>query len=200
MVKLAITPKTRDEDKIGEALHRLAEEDPTFQHFRNEETGEHIIQGTGDLQIEIMLDRMRRKYNVDVETSTPRVAYRETIRSEAEAQGKHKKQSGGHGQYGDVHLRLKPLPRGSGYEFIDSIVGGVVPKQYIPHVDKGAQEALQRGVISGHPVVDVAVGAVFRCTTMLILGNGLQDCASLAIQKAVKTRAPCLLEPLSSWR
>ncbi|MBX3180757.1 MAG: elongation factor G [Candidatus Hydrogenedentes bacterium] len=198
MVKLAITPKTRaDEDKIGEALHRLAEEDPTFQHFRNEETGEHIIQGTGDLQIEIMLDRMRRKYNVDVETSTPRVAYRETIRSEAEAQGKHKKQSGGHGQYGDVHLRLKPLPRGSGYEFIDSIVGGVVPKQYIPHVDKGAQEALQRGVISGHPVVDVAVELFFGSYHNVDSSEmAFKIAASLAIQKAVKSARPCLLEPI----
>jgi len=198
MVKLAITPKTRaDEDKIGEALHRLAEEDPTFHHFRNEDTGEHVIQGTGDLQLEILLDRMKRKYNVEVETSTPRVAYRETIRSEAEAQGKHKKQSGGHGQYGDVHIRLKPLPRGGGYEFIDSIVGGVVPRQYIPHVDKGAQEALERGVISGHPVVDVSVELFFGSYHNVDSSElAFKIAASMAIQKAVKNARPCLLEPI----
>lgn len=198
MVKLAITPKTRaDEDKIGEALHRLAEEDPTFRHYRNEDTGEHVIQGTGDLQLEILLDRMKRKYHVDVETSTPRVAYRETIRAEAEAQGKHKKQSGGHGQYGDVHLRLKPRPRGAGYEFIDSIVGGVVPRQYIAHVDKGAQEALERGVISGHPVVDVSVELFFGSYHNVDSSEmAFKIAASLAIQKAVKSARPCLLEPI----
>ena len=198
MVKRAITPKTRaDEDKIGEALHRLAEEDPTFRHYRNEETGEHVIQGTGDLQLEILLDRMKRKYNVEVETSTPRVAYRETIKVEAEAQGKHKKQSGGHGQYGDVHIRVKPRERGAGYEFVDSIVGGVVPRQYIPHVDKGAQEALERGVISGHPVVDVTVELFFGSFHNVDSSEmAFKIAASMAIQKAVKMAKPCILEPI----
>src|SRR5690606_6558229 len=109
----------------------------------------------GDLQLDILLGRMKRKYNVEAETVTPRVAYKETVKGKAEVQGKHKKQSGGHGQYGDVQLRISPNARGAGYEFIDSIVGGVVPRQYIPHVDKGCQEALEHGVIAGYPVVDV---------------------------------------------
>lgn len=198
MTKLAIKPKSRaDEDKIGDALHRLSEEDPTFIHYRNEETGQHVIQGTGDLQLEIMLERMKRKYHVEVETSTPRVAYRESIRAEAEAQGKHKKQSGGHGQYGDVHLRIRPNERGAGYQFIDSIVGGVVPRQYIAHVDKGAQEALERGVISGHPVVDVIVELFFGSYHDVDSSEmAFKIAASMAIQKAVKAARPCLLEPI----
>lgn len=202
MVKLAIAPKTRaDEDKIGDALHRLSEEDPTFTHFRNEATGEHVIQGTGDLQLELLLDRMKRKFKVEVETSTPSVAYRETIKSVAEAQGKHKKQTGGHGQYGDVHLRVKPFERGAGYEFIDSIVGGVVPRQYIPHVDKGAQEALARGVISGHPVVDVSVELFFGSFHNVDSSEmAFKIAASMAIQKAVKAARPCLLEPVVEIR
>lgn len=202
MVKLAIAPKTRsDEDKIGDALHRLAEEDPTFIHYRDEATGEHVIQGTGDLQLDLLLERMKRKFNVEVETSTPAVAYRETIKATAEAQGKHKKQTGGHGQYGDVHLRLKPLERGAGYEFIDSIVGGVVPKQYIPHVDKGAQEALAKGVISGHPVVDVSVELFFGSFHNVDSSEmAFKIAASMAIQKAVKAAKPCLLEPVVEMR
>ncbi len=198
MVKLAITPKTRtDEDKIGDALHRLAEEDPTFAHYRDGATGEHIIQGTGDLQLEILLDRMRRKYNVEVETSTPRVAYLETIKQTAEAQGKYKKQTGGHGQYGDASIRVKPRERGSGYAFVDSIVGGVVPRQFIPHVDKGAQEALARGVISGHPMVDVEVELFFGSYHNVDSSEmAFKIAASMAIQKAVKGANPCLLEPM----
>ena len=133
MVKLAIVPKSRaDEDKIGEALNRLAEEDPTFKHYRDADTREHVVRGMGDLQLEILLNRMKRKHNIECETRTPKVAYKETIKSKAEVQGKHKKQTGGHGQYGDVHLRVAPNQRGGGYEFVDSVVGGVVPRQYIP--------------------------------------------------------------------
>ncbi len=202
MVKLAIVPKTRsDEDKIGEALHRLAEEDPTFAHYRDDATGEHVIQGTGDLQLEILLARMKRKHNVDVETSVPKVAYLETIKGKAEAQGKHKKQTGGHGQYGDVHLRLKPLGHGAGYEFIDSIVGGVVPKQYIPHIDKGVQEALLKGVISGHRMVDVSVELFFGSFHNVDSSEmAFKIAASMAVQKAAKDARPYLLEPIMEIR
>ncbi len=198
MVKLAIFPKSRsDEDRIGEALNRMAEEDPTFSHYRDNETGEHVIRGMGDLQIEILLNRMKRKYNVEAETRLPKVAYKETIRGKAEVQGKYKKQTGGHGQYGDVHLRLTPNERGGGYKFVDSIVGGVVPKQYIPAVDKGAQEALAKGVISGHPVVDIIVELFFGSYHPVDSSElAFKIAASLAIQKGVREANPCILEPI----
>jgi len=198
MVKLAIVPKSRgDEDKIGEGLNRLAQEDPTFSHYRDTDTNEHVIKGMGDLQLEILLGRMRRKHGVDCETRTPKIAYKETPRKQAEAQGKHKKQTGGHGQYGDVHLRLTPNERGAGYEFIDSIVGGVVPKQYIPHVDKGSQDALAKGVIAGYPVVDVKVELFFGSFHDVDSSEmAFKIAASMAIQKAVRESNPCILEPI----
>jgi len=198
MVKLAIRPKSRaDEDKIGEALNRLAEEDPTFRHYRDTDTNEHVIRGMGDLQLDILLDRMKRKFNVEAETSTPKVAYRETIRRQAEAQGRHKKQTGGHGQFGDVHIRVKPRERDAGYEFIDSIVGGVVPRQYIPHVDKGSQDALARGIIAGYPVVDVAVELYYGSYHEVDSSEmAFKIAASLAIQKCVREADPCILEPI----
>ncbi|NIA14205.1 MAG: elongation factor G [Nitrospiraceae bacterium] len=198
MVKLAIVPKSRgDEDKIGEALNRLAEEDPTFSHYRDADTKEHVVRGMGDLQLEILLNRMKRKYGVDCETQTPKVAFKETIKRQAEAQGKHKKQTGGHGQYGDVHLRVKPNQRGAGYEFIDSIVGGVVPKQYIPHVDKGCQDALAKGVIAGYPVVDTIVELYFGSYHDVDSSEmAFKIAASMAIRKAIKDARPCLLEPI----
>lgn len=198
MVKLAISPKSRaDEDKIGEALNRLAEEDPTFSHYRDTATNEHIIKGMGDLQLDILLERMRRKFNVEAETRTPKVAYRETIRSTAEAQGKHKKQTGGHGQYGDVHLRVSPNERGAGYKFVDSIVGGVVPRQYIPAVDKGCQETLAKGIIAGYPVVDIVVELYYGSYHDVDSSElAFKIAASLGLQKAFKDASPCLLEPI----
>jgi elongation factor G len=198
MVKLAIVPKSRaDEDKMGEALNRIAEEDPTFRHYRDKETGEHVVKGMGDLQLDILLERMKRKYSVECETRTPKVAYKETVRAKSEVQGKHKKQTGGHGQYGDVHLRISPNERGAGYEFVDSIVGGVVPKQYIPHVDRGSQDALGKGVIAGYPVVDIVVDLFFGSYHDVDSSElAFKIAASLAIQKGVKEARPCLLEPI----
>ncbi len=198
MVKLAISPKSRaDEDKIGEALNRLAEEDPTFTHYRDPATNEHVIRGMGDLQLDILLDRMKRKFNVEAETRTPKVAYKETVRGNSEVQGKHKKQTGGHGQYGDVHLRIAPNERGAGYEFIDSIVGGVVPRQYIPHVDKGCQDALEKGVIAGYPVVDIKVELFYGSYHDVDSSEmAFKIAASMAIQKGVREANPCLLEPI----
>lgn len=198
MVKLAIVPKSRgDEDKIGEGLNRLAEEDPTFTHYRDTETNQHVVKGMGDLQLEILLERMKRKYGVECETSTPKVAFKETIRKKAEAQGKHKKQTGGHGQYGDVHIRVSPNERGGGYQFVDSIVGGVVPKQYIPHVDKGSYEALLKGVIAGYPVVDIIVDLFFGSYHDVDSSElAFKIAASLAIQKCVRDASPCILEPV----
>lgn len=198
LVKLAIMPKSRaDEDKIGEALNRLAEEDPTFKHYRDNDTNEHVIRGVGDLQLDILLERMRNKYHVEAETTIPKVAYRETVKGKSEVQGKHKKQTGGHGQYGDVHLRIAPNDRGAGYEFIDGIVGGVVPKQYIPHVDKGCQDALLRGVISGNPVVDIKVELFYGSYhTVDSSEMAFKIAASMAIQKGVREAKPVLLEPI----
>ncbi|MBW7865964.1 MAG: elongation factor G [Candidatus Hydrogenedentes bacterium] len=198
MVKLAILPKARaDEDKIGEALNRLAEEDPTFTHYRDPDTNEHVIRGMGDLQLDILLKRMHRKYKVEAETRTPKVAYRETIKGSAEVQGKHKKQTGGHGQYGDVHLRIKPNERGAGYQFVDAIVGGVVPRQYIPHVDKGCYETLLQGVISGNPVVDVIVELFFGSFHAVDSSEmAFKTAARKGIQKGIREARPCLLEPI----
>lgn len=197
MMRLAIVPKSRaDEDKIGEALAKLHEEDPTFEHYRDEQTSEHIIRGVGDMQLSVLLERMRRQFNVSADVRPPRIAYRETIRGRAEVRGRHKKQSGGHGQYGDVQIRVSPNGRGEGYRFIDSITGGVVPRQYIPAVDKGCQDALSRGVISGHPVVDVVV-ELFDGTYHTVDSSDMafQIAASMAIQDAIRQAQPCLLEP-----
>lgn len=198
MVKLAINAKTRaDEDKLGDALNRIAEEDPTFRHYRDPETQEHVIRGMGDLQLDILMERMKNKFHVEAETTTPKVAYKETVKGKSDVQGKHKKQSGGHGQYGDVHLRISPNERGAGYKFVDSIVGGVVPRQYIPHVDKGAQDALQRGVIAGYPVVDVVVELHFGSYHDVDSSEmAFKIAASLAINKGIKQANPCLLEPI----
>jgi elongation factor G len=200
MVKLAIFPKSRaDEDKLGEALNGIAEEDPTFAHYRDPETNEHVIKGMGDLQLDILLERMQRKYHIEAETKTPKVAYKETVRGKSDVQGKHKKQSGGRGQYGDVHVRISPNERGKGYEFVDSIVGGVVPRQYIPHVDKGCQDALEKGVIAGYPVVDVIVELHYGSYHDVDSSEmAFKIAASLAIQKGVKAANPCLLEPVMS--
>ncbi len=199
MVKLAINPKSRnDEDKIGEALNHIAEEDPTFKHFRDPETKEHVVRGLGELQLDILLERMHNKYHVEAATSTPKVAFKETVRGKSDVQGKHKKQSGGHGQYGDVHLRISPNSRGEGYNFIDKIVGGVVPRQYIPHVDKGCHDALEKGVIAGFPVVDVNVELHFGSYHDVDSSEmAFKVAAAHAIQKGIREAKPCLLEPVT---
>ncbi len=198
MVKLAISAKSRsDEDKIGDALRKIAEEDPTFTHYTDPETNEHVIKGMGDVQLDILLARMKRKFNVEAETRIPKVAFKETIRGKADVQGKHKKQSGGHGQYGDVRIRISPSERGAGYEFVDSVVGGVVPRQYIPHVDKGCQDALKRGVIAGYPVVDIVVDLHFGSYHDVDSSEmAFKMAAAKAIQLGVKQARPCLLEPI----
>lgn len=198
MVKLAISPKSKaDEDKIGEALHKIAEEDPTFAHYRDPATHEHIVRGMGDVQLDVLLERMKVKYKVEAETHTPKVAYKESVKGKSDVQGKHKKQTGGHGQYGDVHLRISANERGAGYKFVDSIVGGVVPRQYIPHVDKGCQETLGRGVIAGFPVVDIVVELHFGSYHDVDSSEmAFKIAAAKAIQTGVKGARPYLLEPI----
>jgi elongation factor G len=155
---MAVEVKQRgDEDKLNLGLHKLHEEDPTFHHEYNSELRQTLISGRGERHLEIVIGRLERKFGVHAELGRPKVAYRETFRGKAEGQGKHKKQTGGRGQYGDCWIRIAPLPRGSGYEFQDQIKGGVIPGKYVPAVDKGIQEAAQRGVLAGYPVVDFKV-------------------------------------------
>ena len=157
VTELSIFPKSQhDEEKLSTALHRIVEEDPTLRVDRKPETGETVLAGLGDVHLDVTLARIHRKFGVEVATALPRVPYRETITSAAEAEGKHKKQTGGRGQFGVAFVKFSPLPRGSGYEFIDAIKGGSIPRQFIPAVNKGIQEALERGILAGYPVVDVA--------------------------------------------
>jgi len=157
VTELAISPKRQhDEEKLSTALHRIVDEDPTLRVERKPETGETVLAGLGDVHLDVTLARIHRKFGVEVATAVPKVPYRETITSIADAEGKHKKQTGGRGQYGVANVKFSPLPRGSGYEFIDAVKGGAIPRQFIPAVNKGIQEALQRGILAGYPVVDVA--------------------------------------------
>ena len=157
VTQLAIFPKSQhDEEKLSTALQRMLEEDPTLRVDRNAETAETVLSGLGDTHLDVTIARIHRKFGVDVETALPKIPYRETITTSSEAEGKHKKQSGGRGQFGVANVKFSPLPRGTGYEFIDAVKGGAIPRQFIPAVDRGIQEALQRGILAGYPVIDVA--------------------------------------------
>ncbi|MBI4409513.1 MAG: elongation factor G [Gemmatimonadetes bacterium] len=197
-IAIAVKAASRsDEDKIGTGLHKLHEEDPTFHSAYDPEVKQTIIRGLGELHLEVQIERLRRKYGVQVTTEPPRIPYRETIRKTAEGQGKYKKQTGGHGQFGDCWVRLKPLPRGSGYSFVDSIVGGVIPNKFIPSVDKGVQEAARRGVLAGFPVVDFEAecfdGSYHSVDSSDI---AFQVAGSYAFQKVAAMADPVLLEPI----
>ena len=158
VISIAIEPKTKaDQEKMGLALKKLAEEDPTFRIRGDEETGQTIISGMGELHLDIIVERMKREFKVEANVGRPQVAYRETIKNMAEAEGKYIRQSGGRGQYGHAWLRVEPNEQGKGYEFIDEIKGGIIPQEYIPAIQKGVKEALDRGVIAGYPLVDVKV-------------------------------------------
>jgi elongation factor G len=155
-MSLVVSPhSSQDEEKLSTALARITEEDPTLEVERRAETKETVLSGLGDTHLDVTVARLARKFGVEVETSMPTVPYRETIGATAEAEGKHKKQSGGRGQFGVAFVRFEPLPRGSGYEFVDEIKGGSIPRQYIPAVDKGVQEGLERGILAGFPVTDL---------------------------------------------
>ncbi|HRY16702.1 MAG TPA: elongation factor G, partial [Candidatus Competibacteraceae bacterium] len=158
VIAVAVEPKTKaDQEKMGIALSKLAQEDPSFRVHTDQESGQTIISGMGELHLEIIVDRLKREFKVDANVGKPRVAYRETIRKTVEQEGKFVRQSGGRGQYGHVWLRLEPQEPGTGYEFVNAIVGGVVPREYVPAVDKGVQEQMEKGVLAGYPVVDVKV-------------------------------------------
>ena len=186
-----------DEDKLSAGLHKLHEEDPVFQAEYVPELGQTIARGTGELHLEVQLERLKRKHNVAVVTREPRIPYRETIRAQAEAHGRHRKQSGGRGQFGDCHVRLKPLERGEGYRFTDAIVGGVIPGKYVPAVDKGIQEAAQRGVIAGFPVVDFEAECFFGSYHNVDSSEiAFKIAGSLAFQQAAEAARPAILEPV----
>lgn len=198
VISVAIEPKTKaDQDKLGNALSKLAKEDPSFRVSYNEETGETIISGMGELHLEIIVDRLKREYKVEANVGKPQVAYKETIRKPAKAEGKYIRQTGGRGQYGHVIIEIEPLERGKGFVFEDHIVGGVIPKEYIPSVEKGIREALENGVLAGYPVVDLKVKLVDGSYHEVDSSDlAFKIAGSMAIKDAVKKADPVLLEPI----
>jgi elongation factor G len=199
VISFAIRPKTRnDEDKLGTSLARMIEEDPTVRFRKESQTREFILAGMGETHLEVVVEKLKRQYGVEVELRTPKIPYLETIKGKAEAQGKHKKQTGGRGQYGDCWIRIEPLPRGKGFEYVDAIVGGSIPRQYIPAVEKGVVERLSKGVIAGFPVVDVRV-TVFDGSFHTVDSSEMafKIAGSLAFKKAALEAKPILLEPIA---
>jgi elongation factor G len=198
VISVAVEPKTKaDQEKMGIALQRLAREDPSFRLSTDPESGQTIIAGMGELHLEIIVDRMRREFKVEANMGKPQVAYRETIRTTVEQEGKFVRQSGGRGQYGHVWIRLEPNEPGKGYEFINAIVGGVIPKEYIPAVDKGIREAAENGVLAGYPVVDFKV-TLFDGSYHDVDSNEMafKIAASMAFKEAMAKAKPVLLEPI----
>ncbi len=198
VIAVAVEPKTKaDQEKMGIALGKLAQEDPSFRVHTDEESGQTIIEGMGELHLEIIVDRMKREFSVEANVGKPQVAYRETIRTTVEQEGKYIKQSGGRGQYGHVWIKLEPKEAGTGYEFVNAIVGGSIPKEYIPAVDKGIKEQLENGVIAGFPVVDVKV-TLFDGSYHDVDSNEMafKIAGSMAFKEGAKKAKPVLLEPI----
>jgi elongation factor G len=198
VIDLAVEPKTKaDQEKMGLALSKLAEEDPTFRVRSNEETGQTIIAGMGELHLEIIVDRMRREFKVEANVGKPQVAYRETIRNPVDAEGKFIRQSGGRGQYGHVWIKLEPRKPGEGFEFVDGIKGGAIPREFIPAVEKGLLESLPNGVLAGYPVVDVKV-TVFDGSYHDVDSNEMafKIAASMAFKDGCRNADAFLLEPI----
>ncbi|HEV3315558.1 MAG TPA: elongation factor G [Candidatus Angelobacter sp.] len=197
-ITFAIEPKTRnDEDKLSNGLHKLMEEDPMVRFFRDEQTKEFLIAGTGQQHIEVIVSKLKRRYHTEVNLKAPKVPYRETIRGKADVQGRHKKQSGGHGQYGDCKIKMEPLERGKNFEFVNDIFGGSIPKNYIPAVEKGIVEAAARGYLAGYPVVDFRV-ILYDGSYHDVDSNELsfKTAGRIAFKKAMEQAKPTLLEPI----
>jgi elongation factor G len=194
----AVVAKSKaDEDKLGPALNRMAEEDPTFHFHRDVETGQTVISGVGEAHLDIIVERFKRKFGVDVAVEELEVPYRETILSSVRVQGRHKKQTGGRGQFGDCWLKLEPLPRGGGFEFVNAIVGGAIPRQYIPAVEKGVQEAMVQGVVAHYPTVDIKVtcdDGSFHAVDSSEMA--FKMAGSLAFRTGAEKAHPVLLEPV----
>ena len=194
----AIEPKSRaDEDKLAPAIHKLMEEDLLIRFFRDPQTNEFLIAGAGQQHIEAIVSRLKKRYHAEVTLKAPKVPYRETIRGRADVQGRHKKQSGGHGQFGDCKIKMEPLPRGGGFEFENDIFGGAIPKNFIPAVEKGIQEAAARGYLAGYPVVDFKV-TLYDGSYHEVDSNELsfKTAGRIAFKKAMEQAKPCLLEPI----
>jgi elongation factor G len=199
VIHVAVEPKTKaDQDKLSKALFALSEEDPTFRVRTDEETAQTVISGMGELHLEVLVDRMLREFNVDANVGKPQVAYRETIRKAVDkVEERYVRQTGGRGQYGHVVINVEPTGPGGGYEFIDKITGGVVPKEYIPAVDAGIQEALTSGVLAGYPTVDVRVTLVFGSYHEVDSSEmAFKIAGSMAVKKALRMAGPVLLEPV----
>ena len=197
-ISFAIKPKTReDEDKISQAVYRIKDEDPTAIIARDSETNELIISGNGQLHVEIITERLKKRFNVDVELKPPKISYKETIKGKSDVQGRYKKQTGGRGQYGDVHVKFEPLPRGKDFEFENKVFGGAIPKNYIPSVEKGIEESRKRGIIAGYPTVDFKAilydGSYHEVDSSDI---AFKVAASLAFKKGIKAAKPTILEPI----
>ncbi|KKR32567.1 MAG: elongation factor G [Candidatus Falkowbacteria bacterium GW2011_GWF2_39_8] len=198
VIQIAVEPKTKaDQEKMGLALSKLAEEDPTFRVTSNEETSQTLIAGMGELHLDIIIDRMKREFGVEANVGNPQVAYRETIKETAEAEGKYVKQSGGRGQYGHCWLRVGPSEVGKGYEFVDETKGGSIPREYIPAIGKGVKEAMTRGVLAGYPMVDVRA-VVYDGSYHEVDSNeaAFKIAGSMAFQDAVRRAKPVILEPM----
>ncbi len=198
VISMAIEPKTKkDQEKLSQVLNKFMKEDPTFRASADPETGQTLIHGMGELHLEIMVDRMKREYRIEVNVGKPQVAYKETIRKKAHGEGKFIRQTGGRGQYGHAIIEIEPLERGAGFVFENAIVGGVIPKEFIPAVEKGIKEAMEGGVIAGYPVVDVKVrlydGSYHEVDSSEI---AFQIAGSMAFKDAAKKADPVLLEPI----
>ena len=199
VIHVAVEPKTKaDQDKLGKALYSLSEEDPTFRVRTDDETGQTVISGMGELHLEVLVDRMLREFSVDANVGKPQVAYRETIRKKVEkVECRYIRQTGGRGQYGHVVISLEPTGPGGGYEFIDKISGGVIPKEYIPAVDAGIQEALTNGVLAGYPMVDVRVTLTYGSYHDVDSSEmAFKIAGSMAVKDAARKASPVLLEPV----
>jgi elongation factor G len=198
VLSYAIEPKSRgDEDKISSAMHRLEEEDPSIKYGRDQQTHELLLAGQGQLHIEVTVAKLKRRFGVEVLLKPPRIPYRETITASTEAHGRHKKQTGGHGQFGDCKIRVEPLPRGSDFQFEDDIFGGAIPRQYVPAVEKGIQESRMRGFLAGYPMVDFKA-TVFDGSYHAVDSNELsfKMAGSLAFKDAMTRARPTILEPV----
>lgn len=198
IISFAITTKERgDEDKMGLGLHRLMQEDPTIQFGRDERTKEFLISGMGQLHVEVIVDKLKHQFGVDVVLNSPKVPYLETIKGKTEVRGRYKKQSGGRGQFGDTWIRIEPLPRGSGFEFVNEIVGGVIPKQYIPAVEKGIYEAMQGGILAGYPAVDIRI-SLYDGSYHAVDSSEMafKVAGSLGFKEGAPKCQPTLLEPI----
>jgi elongation factor G len=197
-ITFAIEPKTRaDEDRIGQGIHKILEEDLSLRFSRDPQTKEFLLSGSGQQHIEVVVAKLRKRFKVDVKLHHPKVPYRETIRAKADAEGKHKKQTGGHGQFGVCRVRMDPLPRGGGFEFVDDVFGGAIPKNFIPSVEKGIRSAAERGYLAGFPVVDFRASLYDgKYHDVDSSDMAFKIAGSLAFKEAMKQARPSLLEPI----